>query len=458
MKTKKEIIGEAEIVVEKKDSEGNIYYENVINESNPNWEMVSSFVKKIPIKELIVGTLVFSILFLIPNQCEAKNKAQKETLIRFQNLVEASKMRKLEEKILLEESKKLISIKKIESLNQTLVHYQPITQLIRYLIGIVNGQIESFKQDKMTKLILLEQAKQLEEQKRFNQKVVTLMTINGGFLGFNAISQAIELGKNILLYFEKNPNRKYKKKRIFDEDFLWEEKKTNNQQGIKNVPGWLISLIAVIAWQKGGEVLDKVKERLSRSKDPIIASVGNLLNTKKKSNGIVEFVKTRPILFTIGTVGIIAGTVLIIQQIRKLDTVKSVENTALSVLRDTINNSYSAFGAFMHTQSSQFQQLWEKKVLSEAQAQKSSEIEVSSLKKEKGAISDRLDKLRASHSTLETSHAISNTKLESCQNENEVLREGINTCVQKNDNSDNQTPLVTGGKNILDVPTSRSNQ
>jgi len=112
----------------------------------------------------------------------------------------------------------------------------------------------------------------------------------------------------------------------------------------------------------------------------------------------------------------------------------------------------------MHTQSSQFQQLWEKKVLSEAQAQKSSEIEVSSLKKEKGAISDRLDKLRASHSTLETSHAISNTKLESCQTENEVLREGINTCVKKNDNSDNQTPLLTGGKNILDVPTSRSNQ
>jgi hypothetical protein len=442
MKEKEKAL-EGEVVIKKVDSDGFVYYETLENQSTPNWENLNRFLQKIPVKELIIGTVVFSILLLFPDVTWAKlkpSKFEQEQLIKSREFLDAARQKR-------GQAKKVVSMKKIIMWNEKLVEFEPTTTIVKYIIQFVSGQINTYRLEKMNRLALIEQTKQLEN-------IANLLKINGGFMAFSAISQAIELGKSLLFYFEKNKNsskqRRYKKN---NDDFLWAENPSNsNRPQFTNFPNWIILLIALLAWQKGGETLSRIRDRLVRSSDPIISSVGNLLNNQKKSNKIVSFIKNRPLFFMIGTFGVIAGTVIIVREVRKLDSVKNVENSALNVLRETINHSYSAFGQFMNTQTNQFQQLWDTKVKNDTQQKKSFEIDISTSKKENGAFATRLENLRKDNSELQILNSVSNTQLKSCVIENQVLRDGI---TQYALGSDQKLPgeLISGDNNILDVPS-----
>ena len=89
---------EGEIVIKKVDSEGFVYYETLQNESTPNWENFNQFCKNVPQKELIVGTVVLLIFFLLPNVCWAKNPVEQEQLIRGHAILAASRLKKNKKK------------------------------------------------------------------------------------------------------------------------------------------------------------------------------------------------------------------------------------------------------------------------------------------------------------------------------------------------------------------------
>ena len=69
-----------------------------------------------------------------------------------------------------------------------------------------------------------------------------------------------------------------------------------------------------------GEPLDRDDAFLRRELGPLHYLVFKFLNIMlKKQNGIISFIKSKPILFTIGSVGIIAATIIIGEQGRKLN-------------------------------------------------------------------------------------------------------------------------------------------
>jgi hypothetical protein len=76
MEKNEEKILEGEVVIKKVDSEGFIYYESLNNASEPNWENFNIFLQNMPVKELIIGTVVFSIIFLLPNVTWAKRQSR----------------------------------------------------------------------------------------------------------------------------------------------------------------------------------------------------------------------------------------------------------------------------------------------------------------------------------------------------------------------------------------------
>lgn len=216
MEKNTEKVLEAEVVIKKVDSEGFIYYETLKNQSTPNWENFHNFLQNLPVKELIIGTVVLSIVFLIPNVCWAKNPVEQEQLIRGHAILAASRLKKKQEKMVIEEAKKMVSMKKITLWNEKLVEFEPTISILKYIVQFVTGQIHTFRQKKIAKLALIEQTKQLAE---LNEWLSILLKMNGCFIGFSVISQIVEKGKKFLEYFEKNPYPK-SKKRNQDDDFL----------------------------------------------------------------------------------------------------------------------------------------------------------------------------------------------------------------------------------------------
>lgn len=216
---------EGEIVIKKIDSDGNIYYENFKNDSTPNWENLNEFCKKVPLKEIIVGTVILSIVFLIPNVCWAKlkpSKIEQEQLIKGRAFLDAARQKRVQDKIILKnlkEAKKVVSMKKIIMWNEKLVEFEPTTSILKYILHFVSGQVHSFRQEKINRLALIQEAKKLAEQQILNDRLRILLRINGCFIGFSVISQIVEKGKKFLEYFEKNPYPK-SKKRNQDDDFL----------------------------------------------------------------------------------------------------------------------------------------------------------------------------------------------------------------------------------------------
>ena len=137
------------------------------------------------------------------------NPVEEDQLIRGKAILAASRLKKME-------AKKIFSMKKITVWNEKLVEFEPTTSLVKYIIQFVTGQIYTFRQEKIAKLALIEQTKQLAE---LNEWLSILLKMNGCFIGFSVISQIVEKGKKFLEYFEKNPYPK-SKKRNQDDDFL----------------------------------------------------------------------------------------------------------------------------------------------------------------------------------------------------------------------------------------------
>ena len=313
---------EGEIVIKKVDSEGFIYYETLNNGSEPNWENFHNFLQNLPVKELIIGTVVVSIVLLLPNVCWAKTLEQ-EQLIRGRAFLEASRLKKKQQKIVIDEAKKILSIKKISLWNEKLVEFEPTTSIIKYILHFVSGQVHSFRQEKMNRLALIQEAKKLVEQQILNDRLTILLRINGGFIAFNVISQIVEKGKKIMQYFEKNYYQKSKKEDQHDDKYflLWKN---------INVIGWLIPLLFLIMLSPSEYEMNSdglgypFLQQRQRSLHYLVFNLFKIM--LKKKNRIISFIKSKPVLFTItiGSVVISAALIIIGEQDQELKVLRAI--------------------------------------------------------------------------------------------------------------------------------------
>ncbi len=326
MEKNEEKVLEGEVVIKKIDSEGFIYYESLNNASEPNWENLNIFLQNLPVKELIIGTVVFSILLLLPNVSWAKlkpSKMEQEQLIKGRAFLDAARQKRVQDKIILKnlkEAKKVVSMKKIIMWNEKLVEFEPTTSIIKYILHFVSGQVHSFRQDKINRLALIQEAKKLAEQQILNDRLSILLRINGGFIGFNVILQIVEKGKKIMQYFEKNPYRKSKKEdQNDDRDFLlWKN---------INVTGLLIALLLLIRLYLSGDCEDLDDPFLQRKQKSLHYLVFKLFKIMlKKKNRIISFIKSKPVLFTItiGSVVISAALIIIGEQDQELKVLRAI--------------------------------------------------------------------------------------------------------------------------------------